>query len=250
VSTAGSPEPEGDFYEAAPVEPLSIYQGEILVEVPLLLVKKESRWLLLRTRSGKTIDEALHNGELGGTVQVLDSNQSAEKWRTAIDGDSVVAYLTKRPVLVLSQTCDIENKDFIQVAPIYRADPADVPRLQDGNDMYSAFYLPGRPPQFPDSYADFERMQAIHKTYIKRLNPDQHFRLKDKHVRELQSRITRFFGRPNSYDARIDKTPSADTFLCVDCFYFDGNATAIKCEKNENFPECAVCGGHSWLRKN
>ncbi len=250
MSTAGSPEPEDDFYEAAPVEPLSIYQGEVLVEVPLLLVKKESRWLLLRTNSGRTIHEALHNGELGGTVKVLDSNQSAEKWRTAIDGDSAVAYLTKRPVLVLSQTCDIENKDFIQVAPIYEADPADVPRLQAGNDMYSAFYLPAHPPHFRDSYADFERMQAIHKTYIKRLNPDQHFRLKDKRLRELQSQITRFFGRPNSYDARTDKAPSADTFLCVDCFYFAGRATAIECEKNEDFPLCNVCGGHSWLRKN
>ena len=249
MSTAGSSAPESDFYEAAPLEPLSIYQGEILVDVPLLLVKKESRWLLLRTRSGKTIEDALHGGGIGGTVFVLDSKQSAEKWSTAIDGDSAVAYLTKRPVLVLSQTCDIENKDFIQIAPIYSADPADVSRLQSGKDMYSAFYLQAHAEHFPDSYADFERMQAIHKTYIKGLKPEQHFRLKDKHVRILQSRITRFFGRPNSYDARTDKAPSTDTFLCVDCFYFDGKATAIECTENDGFPMCAICGGHSWLRK-
>jgi hypothetical protein len=249
VNTAGSSQPKDDFYDAAPVEPLLLYQGEILVDVPLLLVRKESRWLLLRTRSGRTIHEALKNGELSGPVQVLDSNQSAEKWRTAIDGDSAVAYLTKRPVLVLSQTCDIQNKDFIQVAPIFNAAPEDIERLKAGNDLYSVFYLQAHPPHFPDSYADLELMQAVHKTYLKNITSDRHFRLKDEQVRLLQRRITRYFGRPNSYDARADAVPMTDTYLCVDCFYFDGVATAINCKESERFPECSTCGGVSWVRK-
>lgn len=252
MSTTGNsqPQPQEDFYDAAPPEPLSIYQGEIVVDVPLVLVQKETRWLLLRTRSGKTIHDALKDGGIGGTVQVLDSNQTEVKWREAYDGDSAVAYLTKRPALILSQTCDVENKDFIQVAPIYPAAPDDAEKLKAGNDFYSAFYLAARPPHLPTaSFADLERIQAVHKTYIKHLEPQQHFRLKDKHVRALQRHITRYFGRPNSFDSRVDRVPLTDTYLCVDCFYFDGIATAINLEEGNKFHECEKCRGTKWVRK-
>jgi hypothetical protein len=250
VSTAGSSQPEDDFYDAAPIEPHSIFQGEILVEVPLLLVKKEKCWLLLRTLSGRTIHEALKGGGIGGTVKVLDSNKTAVEWRNAVDGDSAVSYLTKRPVLVLSQTCDIENKDFVQVAPIYAADAGDVDKLKAGKDFYSAFYLKAHPPQIAnDSYADLERMQAVHKSYIKRLDEKLHFRIKDHYVRELQYHLTRYFGRPNSFDSRADKVPRTDTYLCVDCFYFDGVASAVMFQEGERFRECEKCLGGRWVRK-
>lgn len=252
MSTAGNnlePAQNDGFYEAAPVEPLLLYQGEILVDVPLLLVSKEKRWLILRTNSGKTIHEALKGGGIGGTVKVLDSNQTTLKWNTAIDGDSVVSYLTKRPVLVLSQTCDIQNKDFIQVAPIYPADPDYVERLKRGNEILSAFYLEAYSPHFGDSYADFERIQAVHKTYIKRLNHEQHLRLNGKHVRNLQSALTRYFGRPNTYDARADKAPQTGTYLCADCFYFDGVATPVAFDEGDFFRRCEVCEGEQWVRK-
>ena len=248
--TAGSSQPEDDFYDAAPVEPHLLYQGEIVFDVPLLLVRKETRWLLLRTHSGRTIHEALKDGGIGGTVKVLDSNQSKEKWQNAIDGDSAVSYLTKRPVLVLSQTCDIQNKDFIQVAPIYEADPTDVDRLKSGTELYSAFYLKAHPPQFTDSYADLERIQAVHKSYIKSVDDEQHFRLNDERVRELQRHLTRFFGRPNAFDARVDMVPSTDTYLCVDCFYFDGIATRIERNEGDAFSYCETCGGEKWVRKS
>jgi len=250
VSTTGSLRPEDDFYDAAPVEPHLVYQGEILVDVPLLLVSKGKRWLLLRTNSGRTIHEALKDGGIGGTVKVLDSKQSEEKWRNAIDGDSAVAYLTKRSVIVLSQTCDVENKDFIQVAPVYAADPEDVEKLKAGNDVYSVFYLEHHPPHISTpSFADLERMQAIHKSYINRLDPAQHLRLKDEHVRNLQRHITRYFGRPNSFDSRADVVPRTDTYLCIDCFYFDGVATAVTFEEGKSFRECEKCRGVRWVRK-
>lgn len=252
MTTVGSTliEPPDSFYDAAPPEPHLIYQGEILVEVPLLLVQKETRWLLLRTRSGRTIHEALKDGGIGGTVQVLDSHLSEEKWRNAYDGDSAVAYLTKRPVLVLTQTCDIEHKDFIQVAPIYPADPDDIEKLKTGNDSYSAFYLAARPPHLPtESFADLERMQAVHKTYIRHLKQEQHFRLTSTNVQELQRYITRYFGRPNSYDARTDSAPMTGTYLCVDCFYLDGIATAADLKAADHFYECEICHGVKWVRK-
>jgi len=119
-STATTPgEAQDDFYDATPLEPQLLYQGEILVDVPILNMPKPSRWLLLRTaRTGRRVNEALENGAVPGTVRVLDSNQSREQWYGDGLGDFAMAQLDKKPVLVLSQTCDIQNKDFIQIAPI------------------------------------------------------------------------------------------------------------------------------------
>lgn len=238
------------FYDAAPLEPHLLYQGEILIDVPFLNMPKDTHWLLLRTRSGRPVDEALQQGNLGGMVKVLDSNQSKEEWYNATDGDFAMARLSKRPALILSQTCDVQTKDFIQVAPIFSANSASdhLTRLRQGL-IKSAFWLKANPPYLAESYADFELIQALHKSYIKRLLPSQHFRLSDVRVRELQGFITRYFGRPNSYDAETDRAPRTGTYLCVACFYMDGRVTAITLVEGENFRLCSVCGGRGWVLK-
>ncbi len=240
--------PAHDFYEAAPLEPHLLYQGEILVDVPLLHMPKESRWQLLRTRSGRRFEAALEHGNLGGLVCVLDSNKSREEWYAFPDGDFVAARLSKRPILVLSQTCDVQVKDFVQVAPIFDADASDVERVRKG-ELFSAFYLAPHPPHFGHSYADLELMQAVHKSYIKRLKPEQHFRLKDERILALQKAITKYFGRPNSYDAGNDTAPETSAYLCVACFYMDGRATQVLLAAGQPFDRCAVCGGRGWVRR-
>jgi len=215
-----------DFYDAAPLEPHLLYQGEILVDVPFLNMPKDTRWLLLRTKSGRAVGEALESGNLGGVVKVLDSNQSREKWDDSPDGDYAMARLSKRPVLVLSQTCDIQTKQFIQVAPIFDAvgAPDHIKRLQDG-DIISAFWLPPVPQVLQESYADLELMQAVHQSYIRRLDASRHFRLTNPRILALQRFVTRYFGRPNSFDAGADLAPRSGMYLCVSCFYMDGKVT-------------------------
>jgi hypothetical protein len=84
---------------------------------------KPSPWQLLRTyRTGRRIHEALQHGSLGGTVKVLDANLSVEQWYADGLGDYAMAVLDKRPAVVLSQTCDLQSKDFVQVAPIFPAE--------------------------------------------------------------------------------------------------------------------------------
>jgi len=241
--------PADDFYDAAPLEPHLLYQGEILVDVPLLHMPKESRWQLLRTRSGRRFEEALEHGNLGGLVFVVDSNKSREEWYAFPDGDFVAARLSKRPALVLSQTCDVQVKDFIQVAPIFDADTDDVERLRGGEELYSAFYLAPHPPHFGHSYADLELMQAVHKSYIKRLKSEQHFRLKEARTRTLQRALTRYFGRPNSYDVGADTAPEAGTYLCVACFYKNGIVTAVERAAGQEFHYCTTCGGRGWVKR-
>jgi hypothetical protein len=251
ANTPGEPNLE-DFYDCSPVEQDQLYQGEIIVDVPILIMPKTmGGWTLLRTRSGRRIDEALQHGSISGPVNVLNSNQSKEQWYSDDRGDFAMALLDKRPSLVLSQTCDVQTKNFIQVAPIYPATSSEeaLERLKTGR-IYSAFWLKAHPPEIPqDSYADLERLQAIHKSYIKRIKQEQHFRLKADRIRLLQRAITNYFGRPNSYDARNDKAPSCGAYLCVWCFYMDGVVTQAQLDQGSPFTLCPTCGHDQWVMK-
>lgn len=243
-----------DFYDAVPLEPHLIYQGEILTDVPILNKPKETRWLLLRTRTGRKVLEALENGTVPGTVRVLDSNQSQEEWYADGLGDCALAHLDKRSVLVLSQTCDIENKHFIQIAPIL---PASAPREEISGeeldtlmrgDIINAFWLKPHPPQIPaHSFADLTLIQAVHSSYLRGITPGQHFRLRPDRARLLQQRITRYFGRPNSFDSRSDRVPRAGTYLCVTCFYMHGRISQASLEEGAIFPPCPTCDPTHWV---
>lgn len=250
ATTPGSSNPD-EFYDAAPLEPHLLYQGEILIDTPILTMPKPSRWQLLRTRSGRRVDEALQSGNLGGLVRVIDSNVSSEEWQANNLGDYAMAQLDKNPVLVLNQTCDVQSNHFLQVAPIFSAEAErrDIEKLMRG-EVYSAFWLQKRPPEIPDeSYADLELIQSVHKSYIKRIREGQHFRLGAARVRMLQSTITRYFGRPNSFDARSETVPRTGTYLCVSCFYLDARVTAMPLQEGTRFQVCATCGGTFWVLK-
>lgn len=243
--------PPDDFYDAAPLEPHLLYQGEILVDVPILNIEKPSRWQLLRTRSGKRLDDALQHGNIGGTVFVVDSNQSKEEWQKDKRGDYVAAMLDKSPVVVLNQTCDIQTKTFLQVAPIYPAntEPEYLGKLMKG-EIYSVFGLKERRPEIEKiSYADFELIQAVHKSFLKRIHAGQHFRLNSDRVRELQRAITRYFGRPNSFDSRVDKAPATGTYLCLKCFYKHERLNSIAFTEGTPLRDCPFCGDTNWALK-
>jgi hypothetical protein len=240
-----------DFYDASPLEPHLLYQGEILVNVPFLDMPKPGNWQLLRTRSGRRVNDALERGNLGGLVRVLDSNQSKEEWQADNEGDFAMAILQKRPVLVLNATCDVQNNAFLQIAPIFPVglDSTYLEGLKDGR-IFSAFWLKIHPPEIPEeSYADLELIQAVHKSYIKRIRPEQHFRLNSERTRALQRAITRYFGRPNSFDSRSDTVPRTGTYLCVPCFYMDGHVMSVPLEEGSSFPLCTACSGTQWVLK-
>jgi len=249
ANTPGEASPE-DFYDPAPLEGNLLYQGEILSNVPIFSMPKPNPWQLLRTRSGKRVHDALEHGSLGGLVKVVDANLSTEQWYADGLGDYAMAVLDNRPALMLSQTCDVQNKDFLQVAPIFPAGNGGyIERLEKG-DLLSAFWIKRHHPEISEeSYADLELIQAVHKSYLKRINREQHFRLSPQRVRLLQSAITRYFGRPNSFDSRSDIVPRTGTYLCVACFYMDAKISAVPLEESKSFPDCKTCSGTQWVLK-
>jgi hypothetical protein len=250
ASIPGNAGPD-DFYDAAPLEPHLVYQGEILVDLPILSIPRPNAWQLLRTRSGRRVHDALKQGGLGGLVMVHDSNLSKELWYEDNLGDYAMAVLDKRPVVVLSHTCDVQNKDFFQVAPIYeaKADEKYIEKLRN-REILSAVWIKEHPPEIPqESYADLELIQAVHKTYFKAIPQKQHFRLSPERIRILQIAITRYFGRPNSFDSRSDTVPTDGIYLCVRCFYMDAHVTQVALGRDSNFPQCETCRGTGWALK-
>jgi hypothetical protein len=240
-----------DFYDVAPLEPHLVYQGEIFADVPILSMPKPKAWQLIRTKSGKRVHDALQHGGLGNLVMVHDSNFSKELWYEDGLGDYVMAVLDKRPAVVLTQTCDVQNKDHIQVAPIFSAksDEKYIEKLKN-REILSAVWIKTHPPEISEeSYADLELVQAVHKTYFKRILASQHFRLTAERIRILQGAITRYFGRPNSFDSRVDTVPTNGTYLCVACFYMAARVTQVPLEKDLKFPVCETCRGTGWVLK-
>lgn len=237
-----------DFWDAAPLEPHLLYQGEVLVDMPFLSMAKETRWLWVSTRSGRPLEVALKQGGIGGQVYVHDSNQTAIEWEKNSDGVYAIGRLSKRPMLVLSQTCDIQTKDFIQVAPIFPLPTEeDYAKRVRAGELYSVFALEEHPPELPkESYADFELIQAVHKSYIKRPDPAKHFRLGPSQILRLQQSITRYFGRPNSFDAGVDKAPRTGGYLCVSCFHWYGSITQVERNEGEDFDVCPSCKEKKW----
>ena len=211
-----------------------------------------SRWLVLRTNSGKRIDEALNYGKAAAEnrVRVLDSNLSGLEWQDSKLGDFVVGVLDKRPALVLSQNCDIANRDFIQVAPIISIESSTGEHMDllKTHSILDSFYLKPHPPEWvTEAYVDLERIQSVHRTYIKNIPSENHFRLSDTNILLLQRQLTRFFGRPNSYDANSDLAPRDGRYLCTLCFYKRGIATSASLTEKSRFPVCDICGGVGWV---
>src|SRR5258708_36360251 len=126
------------------------------------------------------------------------------------------------------------------------ADTAYLGKLKN-RKVLSAVWMPTHPPEFTgECYADLEQIQAIHKTYLRRIRPEQHFRLSAHRTRLLQQSLTRYFGRPNSYDSHSDSAPSSGFSLCVGCFYMHGNVTSIELPEGASFPDCPTCAAAQW----
>ncbi len=251
IATIPGNTPEGEFYDTIPLESDQLYQGEIITQVPILSSPKPPRWQLLRTWSGTRIEDVLQGGTTETRVRVLDSNQSLMEWFSGDRGEFVVAQLDKRPCLVLTQNCSLENNKFFQVAPIFSAE-GNQPLIEKLKSrlIYTATWLKSHPPQIPDdSYADFELMQSVHKSYFRRILPAHHFRLSPQRIRILQSDVTRYFGRPNSFDSRSDKAPGDGTYLCVSCFYLTALITEQVARKDDVLSVCPRCNGTFWVLK-
>src|SRR5262249_20989168 len=148
--------------------------------------------------------------------------------------------------IILTQTCDLENRSYYQVAPIYPETKQKQSALEQlrQNGLAYAFYLPAVAPYITEnSYAELSHTCVVPKAYFPRDSVGQRLaaRLTDYARTALQEQIAYYFGRPFGFAAR-DRARVTAEYACVSCFYGSGQAVRQTFQAGVNFGPCPTCG--------
>ncbi len=238
------------MYDAKP-DKTSLYQGDVLDDIPLIFIpEKLSKWLILRPDPKSTttdVDEVL-GGRIPKWFRAQAEGSVKDAWTFGNKEEFVAAKAKKTRVIIVTQTCDLVQRSAYQVAPVHSANglsQKDKENLQL-NNFYYMFYLPARPPAIPeDSYADLSQIQNVPRTYFKADAVVSRF--SEAARVDFQAQVAEYFGRPFGFNVR-DRSPHTAEFVCVRCFYGHYQLEKRAVTKGDRFPECDKCGDGLWVR--
>jgi hypothetical protein len=232
----------------------SFYQGDIVRDVPIIfLPDKISKWFVLRPgpNSKKHVDDVLR-GEICKWFEATPEGQLRDAWQHGEKEELVAAKAFRADAIILTQTCDLENRSYYQVAPVYPATRQKASSLEvlRENGINSAFYLPALAPHIVEnSYAELSHTCVVPKAYFVKNAVVQMLsaRLSDYARTELQAHIAHYFGRPFGFGPR-DRASVAGQYSCVSCFYRFGEAVKTEFQAGSNFTPCEKCNATLWIR--
>src|SRR6266404_7561344 len=242
-----------EWYETDP-DLTSFYQGDIIRDVPIIfLPEKISKWFILRpdSRGKKHVDDVLR-GEICPWFQSFPEGVVEDAWQHGNREEFVASKAFLSNAIILTQTCDLENRSYYQVAPIYpetKQKASSLDKLRQ-NDLYYAFYLPAVAPYITEnSYAELAHTCVVPKAYFPRDTVVQRLgaRLTDYARTALQEQIANYFGRPFGFGAR-DRARVTAEYACVSCFYRSGEANRTTFQAASPFQPCTKCGETRWVR--
>ena len=130
------------WYDASPDHTL-LCQGDILDGIPLVFMPpaSDAGWILLRPSKKVTLQEALS----GKTpYSFLPRPEAAVQDAWSLGGEFVLARGNKQRVMIVTHSCDLDHRNFVQVAPVRNADgiaPEKRGSLSRSEIRYM-FYLP------------------------------------------------------------------------------------------------------------
>ena len=242
-----------DWYQAE-LDVTSFYQGDIIRDVPIIfLPDKISKWFILRPGAGskKLVDDVLR-GEICKWFESAPEGLLKDAWQFGQKEELVAAKAFRVNAIILTQTCDLENRNYYQVAPIYpetKQKESAWPALRE-NQINFAFYLPAIAPHIEeDSYADLSHTCVVPKAYFPKnvVMAMLSARLTNYARTELQAHIANYFGRPFGFSAR-DKASVTAEYSCVGCFYRFGEGHKVTFQAGSNFTPCDKCKNTLWIR--
>jgi hypothetical protein len=237
-----------DWYDNDP-DLSHLYQGDVLEGVPVVFgPPKSKRWILLRPQPKGSPIESAESGPPKSFRADVDANFPTAWQKT---DELVLARAWVGRIMIVSQSCDLDWRKHIQVAPVAEAEPDfsgdDLIHLLE-NDFGYLFSLPADPPHFPASYADLSRITSVDGSYFR---PDALVRrLSSKGMMELQKSLSDFYGRPFGFNTQDTVPPHAAMYACASCF-LQGRAPMKRTISNsgERFPPCPVCADKVlWVR--
>lgn len=244
---------EASWYDLTP-DTDSLYQGDVLEGVPVVMVPPPNKgpWILLRApdTSPLTVHQLLA-GTLPRHLRLVDEGSSQVKVTDAWQQGSelVLSKATKTRVMIMSQTCDLDNRTWIQVAPVYSATHFGGKRLNslETGEINFMFFLPPTPPRLLErSYTDLSQITTLHKAYLRPKNRILHLTASAR-VR-LQAYVAGFYGRPFGFNTR-DRVPQSAGYLCTNCVFSSGTIQSLDFAKDSTFSECPKCGSDAlWVK--
>ena len=229
------------WYDPHP-DPSSIYQGDLLVDVPVVLMPPagDGPWVLLRPSLPLTLEDALA-GNIPKIFRPHAENASNVMAWTG-QQELVLAKGIKTPIIVVTQTCDIDRRRFIHVAPVYGVEGLDQRKIESLalNEIQYWFYLPDNPPARPvRQFADLSQIVPVHNSYLRRARRLE--RLTPLATTELQKKLASFHGRPFGFNTR-DAVPQDADYVCARCFYVYAQITRRTIPAGQQFPPYERCG--------
>lgn len=242
-----------DWYHDNP-DLSSPFQGDIYKDVPVLLMPdKISKWLILRSERPADPAEAVIKGKIPVSFKPTPEGITQNRWLYR-DPDGEIAELVAAKarlmkVIIVTQTCDLQNRSTYQVAPVYPASKMKKREHLEANNLYYAFYLPRKEPIAEDLYADLSHITTVPSVYFSTEERKKKFliRLSQPTTRIFQGHLGRYFGRPFGYDALHDKVPFTGEYACVRCFYKALIITRKSFQQGERFTPCDTCKKGMWI---
>lgn len=161
------------------------FQGDILKNVPIVRPPNKIQIARQSKEDNKEKPEFL----------VLDEEKVTDAYA---DGQELIlAYGKREAAIVLSQTCDIQNREFIIISPLFLLSSISGARRQEEirkQNIYYRFYLP-KSDFFEESYTDLTLLFSIRKDLIK--VEDRLISLTDYWRSHLTWVLGRYFCRPH-----------------------------------------------------
>ena len=162
-----------------------LHQGDIIRDMPVVLVPE----------SGLHIVYEQHSEFYPRSATIHQASEVPDAFAEGLE--RVIANAYKSRVIILSQTCDIEHRDLIAIAPLFPLSSVTSADRRRGIMKYKMnyrFYLPSYDNIIDDSYVDFVIINTVKRDLVP---IDKRILSLDEHGRSLLIHsLYQYFCRP------------------------------------------------------
>ncbi len=235
--------PLHDWYDGNP-DLSSKYQGDVLEDVAILVPPPAGKGLyLLRPSSPVTVSEALA-GRVPKWFLPRAEKDLADAWETG--AEYVLTRARRGRVQIVTQTCDLDRRPAVQVAPVREIVTLENDKKRDsvrGNEVGYFQYLPATE-KFPDSYSDLSQMTWLPRSALQ--SAPILSRFTPSALIAFQRKVSLLHGRPFTFTSS-DQVPQGGRYLCYICFAVHSQIREIEATDG-TFPQCQACGEAHWIK--
>jgi hypothetical protein len=220
----------------------SFYQGDVVSKVPVVFLPPlgDGGWLLLRPDTQHSLEQVLA-GQSPKYLKLHSEVTLPDPWR--LGKELVFAKAEMTNIILVTQTCDLDHRNFVQVAPVYPASGLLGPARRESlktNSINHMFFLPADGGQLAeDSFAELSQITSIHKSYLRGANLAT--RLTSLGRVRFQNQLANLHGRPFGFNTR-DLVPQTAEYLCMNCAVSMGKGARRRLDAGTACPPCDSCG--------